>query len=64
MAITVQRRQGESVNELINRFRKIFSEEGILEVVKRKLRYIKPARQRYERNKARQRLEQRQRRDY
>ncbi len=51
MAVVVHRKKGESRNDLINRFRKIFSEEGILETVRRKVRYIKPSRRRYERQK-------------
>ena len=51
MAVVVNKQQGESKNELINRFRKLFSEEGIMDVIRRKVRYIKPSRRRYERKK-------------
>ncbi len=63
MAVVVHRQKGESRNDLINRFRKLFSEEGILDTVRRKVRYIKPSRRRYERQKEishRVRLEKRQ----
>lgn len=51
MAVVVKRKQGESKNELINRFRKLFSEEGIMDIIRKKVRYVKPARRRYERKK-------------
>ena len=64
MAVVVNKQQGESKNELINRFRKLFSEEGIMDIIRKKVRYIKPARRRYERKKEishRVRLEKHQR---
>jgi ribosomal protein S21 len=51
MAIVVKKKKGESKVELINRFRKIFLEEGIIDQVKEKVHYVKPSRKRYERRK-------------
>jgi len=51
MAITVKKRQGESKEELIARFRKLFLEEGIIDKIKEKAAYIKPSRKRYIKSK-------------
>jgi ribosomal protein S21 len=51
MSIIVRKKQGESKEELINRFRKLFVEEGIIEKVREKVAYIKPSRRRYEKKK-------------
>jgi len=51
MAIVVKKKRGESKIELINRFRKIFLEEGIIDQIKEKVHYVKPSRKRYERKK-------------
>ena len=51
MPIIVRKKQGESKEELINRFRKLFLEEGIIEKVREKVAYVKPSRRRYEKKK-------------
>lgn len=51
MSLVVKKKQGESKEELINRFRKLFAEEGIIEKIKEKVAYIKPSRRRYEKRK-------------
>lgn len=51
MAIVVKRKKNESKGELINRFRRIFMEEGIIDIVREKVHYEKPSRKRYKRQK-------------
>jgi len=48
MAITVQKKRGESKQELISRFRKIIVEAGIIDKIREKVAYTKPSRRRYE----------------
>ena len=62
MAVVVNKKRGESRVELINRFRKIFLEEGVIDTIKEKLRYVKPARRRYAKKKEKLRLQRRKRR--
>ena len=52
MSITVQKKKGESKEELIFRFRKLFLEAGIMDKIKEKTAYVKPSRKRYEKRKA------------
>lgn len=59
MSITVQKKKGESKQELISRFRKMILEAGIIEKIKEKVAYKKPSRSRYElRKKRREALRQ------
>jgi len=51
MAIVVKRKQGESKEEMIARFRKVFLEEEIIDKVREKIAYVKPSRKRYEKQK-------------
>ena len=52
MTLTVQKKKGESKEELISRFRKLFLEAGIMDKIKEKTAYVKPSRRRYEKKKA------------
>ncbi len=52
MSITVSKKSGESKEELISRFRKLFLEAGIMDKVREKVAYISPSRRRYEQKKA------------
>lgn len=54
MTIVVKKKQGETKEELIARFRKLFLEEGIIDKVKEKTAYVKPSRRRYEKRKERE----------
>jgi len=52
MPIVVKKQRGETKNDLINRFRRLFIEEEILEEIRERARgYVKKARKRYERKK-------------
>jgi len=62
MTITVQKKKGETKQELISRFRKLILEAGIIEKIKEKVAYTKPSRSRYEQKKKKEAL--RQRRDH
>ena len=64
MVIVVNKKKGESRVELINRFRKVFIEEGVIDTIKKNLRYVKPARKRYEKKKEKLRLQRSKRRYY
>jgi len=61
MSVTVKKKPGETKRDLIARFRKIFLELGIMEKVKEKTAYIKPSRRRYEKRKALEALQRRNR---
>ncbi len=54
MSIVVRKKKGETKDDLLNRFRKIFIEEEITEEVKKRLEYVKKARKKYEKKKAQQ----------
>lgn len=56
MNITVSKKSGESKEELISRFRKLFLEAGIMDKVREKAAYISPSRRRYEKKKAQESL--------
>lgn len=47
MALTVKRKKDESKEEMFARFRKLFTEEGIIEEYKKNTVYTKPSRKRY-----------------
>ncbi len=51
MAIVVKKQKGETKEDLISRFRRLFIEEEIVEEIKRRVEYIKKSRRRYERKK-------------
>jgi len=61
MPIVVKKQKGETKEDLISRFRRLFVEEGIVEEIKRRVEYIKKSRQRYERRKEQERRRRRQR---
>ncbi len=49
--VVVRKKQGESEDKLIARFRKIVLEEGIIDEVRDRERYKKPSERRKEKNK-------------
>lgn len=51
--IVVKKKKGESEDKLIAKFRKKVAESGILLELKKRERYIKPSRERYEKEKER-----------
>lgn len=52
MPIVVKKQKGETNDDLLGRFRRLFIEEEILDEVKKRVEYIKGARKRYEEKKA------------
>lgn len=56
MSTVVKKEPGESEDKLIAKFRKKVLDSGILLELKRRERYIKPSRRRYEREKERAKL--------
>jgi len=56
VSITVQKKKGESKEELISRFRKLFLDAGIMDKIREKTAYIRPSRRRYEKKKAQKSL--------
>lgn len=59
MSITVNKKKGESKEELISRFRKLFLEAGITDKIREKAAYISPSRRRYEKKKVQESLRRR-----
>ena len=51
MPIIVKRQKGETKEDLISRFRRLFVEEGIIEEIKKRVEYVKKSRRRYEKKK-------------
>jgi len=51
MPIIVKKQKGETKEDLIGRFRRLFIEEEILEEIKKRVEYIKKSRRRYEKKK-------------
>ena len=51
MPIVVKKKKGDSKNDVIGKFRRIFLEEEIVEEVKKRLVYNKPSMKRYARKK-------------
>lgn len=49
--VVVKKKQGESEDKLIARFRKLVLEEGIIDEVRDRERYKKPSERRKEKNK-------------
>lgn len=56
MSIVIEKKKGETKDDLLNRFRRIFIEEEIIEEVKKHLEYVKKARKRYEKKKTQQKM--------
>lgn len=56
MSTVVKKEPGDTDDKLIAKFRKKVIESGILLEMKRRERYIKPSRERYERKKERAKL--------
>ena len=51
MALIVKRKKGETKDDLIGKFRRIFLEEDITEEIKKRTAYQKPSEKRYEKTK-------------
>jgi len=52
MPIVVKKKKGETKSDLINRFYHLFTNEGILEEIWKRLEYIKKSQRRYEKKKS------------
>lgn len=52
MPIVVKKQKGETKEDLIGRFRRLFIDEGILDEIKDRVEFIKGSRRRYEEKKA------------
>jgi len=55
MPIVVKKQKGEKKEDVIARFRRLFIDEGILEEIKERVEFVKGARERYEKKKAKER---------
>ena len=53
MPIIVKKQKGERKEDVIARFRRLFMDEGILDEIKERVEFVKDARKRYEKKKAR-----------
>ena len=51
MSIIVRKQKGETKEDLISRFRRLFVEEEIIEEIKKRVEYIKKSRRRYMKKK-------------
>lgn len=51
MPIIVKKQKGETKEDLISRFRRLFIEEEIIEEIKKRVEYVKKSRRRYEKKK-------------
>ena len=51
MALTIIKKKGETKDDVIGKFRRIFLEEDITEEIKKKTAYQKPSEKRYEKKK-------------
>ncbi len=56
MPIVVKKQKGETKDDLIGRFRRLFIEEEIIDEIKSRIEYVKGARKRYEEKKAKEKL--------
>lgn len=52
MAIIVKKERGEKKEDVIARFRRIFTDEGILDEMRERKQFVKASRKRYEKKKA------------
>lgn len=53
MPIVVKKQKGEKKEDVLARFRRLFIDEGILDEIKERVEFVKGARKRYEKKKAR-----------
>lgn len=49
MAIVVKKKKGETLGDMIQRFKQLFMDEDIIDEIKEKLEFVKKSRKRYER---------------